>query len=401
MKRKLTVLVLCACLCLTLLAGCGGNKIASYSGGTESSGATSTPANSGKGLAAYDANTVVCTVNGSDVTWEEYYYYLNTYRTAVESNYGSITDWTATSAFNASQTNNEAVLALAQPEFLHTHLLLSKADEMKLSVSDDAVAKQIATTIDASSLGNNDGTLSEDEEQALNNYLTQNSLSRSLFNTIVKENMTYDALYKNYTADFTDKDVLSWAADQGYIAAKDILLLTVDQSNYNSESGTYAPLSDEEIASAKAKADDIYAQLQAVANDPKALNTLFDKLMNEDSQDTGLKNYPDGYCFKKGSTSQAAFEDAAASLDENYGLSGVVKSDLGYHIILRIPLDPDMTMGYNSSSGTSSGTSSATAYSLHDYCLSQKFNDQVEQWYSAAQITWADGFEKLDLSPIF
>jgi hypothetical protein len=395
MKRRLTVFIFCACLCLTLLTGCGGSKIATYSG--DDSGATSTPADSGKGLAAYDADTVVCSVNGSDITWEEYYYFLNTYRNAAQSSYGDITDWTAASAFNPDETNNAAILNLAQPEMLRSHLLLSEADEQKLSVSDDAVAKQIASSVDTSSFGNNDGTCSDDEEQAFDNYLTQNSLSRALFSTIVKESMTYDALYSNFTTGITDEDVLSWAADQGYMAAKHILFLTVDKANYNSESGTYASLSDDEIAAAKAKADDVYAQLQAVENDPDALLTLFNELMNEDSEDTALKSFPDGYCFKAGGTSQAAFEAAAASLDENYGLSGVTQTDLGYDIILRVPLDPSMTMGYNSSSGTSSGT----AYSLRDYCLSQKFGDQIEQWYTAAQINWNDSFDTLDLSTVF
>jgi len=68
MKRRLTVPVLCTCLCLAMLAGCGDSKITSYSG---SDSAESSPTSSGSDLGSYDADTVVCTVDESDITWEE------------------------------------------------------------------------------------------------------------------------------------------------------------------------------------------------------------------------------------------------------------------------------------------------------------------------------------------
>lgn len=388
MKRRLTVPVLCTCLCLAMLAGCGGSKITSYSG---SDSAESSPTSSGGNLVSYDADTVVCTVDESDITWEEYYYFLNTYYTTMESYYGDITDWTAANAYDTSKTNNEEILNLAQPSMLESHVLLAQAEDKGLSVSDDAVNEQIASNID-SAIGDGDGTLSDEEETTFENYLSEDSVSRTLYDTLMKESMTYTALYNDYTANITDEDVLSWADGQGYIAAKQILFPTVDLSSYDSDTSTYTALSDEEIAEAKTNAQDVYAQLQAVADNPDTLATLFDNLMNEYSQDTNLADYPDGYCFLPDNATET-YEQTAESLDENYGLSDIVESDEGYVIVLRFPPDPDMTMGYNSSS--------STAFSLRDYCMSQEFNGQVDQWYAAAQIVWTDGFENLDLSTVF
>ena len=88
------------------------------------------------------------------------------------------------------------------------------------------------------------------------------------------------------------------------------------------------------MAQKKAKADDILAQLRG-AEDPI---TLFDQLMNEHSEDTGLAANPEGYTTSRGEM-VAPFENAALALKDGE-ISDVVESEFGYHIILRLPLDP-------------------------------------------------------------
>ena len=132
--------------------------------------------------------------------------------------------------------------------------------------------------------------------------------------------------------------MLSYAQDElGVYRAKHILLLTKDMSQtVTNEDGTtgYAPLDEATIAEKKALADDLLAQLRA-AEDPIA---LFDQLMNEYSEDTGLESNPDGYTTVKGQM-VPAFEETALALKDGE-ISDVVESDYGYHIILRLPLDP-------------------------------------------------------------
>jgi hypothetical protein len=138
----------------------------------------------------------------------------------------------------------------------------------------------------------------------------------------------------------TDAEVLAYATDElGYYGAKHILLVTVDMNTpvYNEDGSLkgFEPLDDATVAKQKALVEDLKAKLDAAA-DPVA---LFDTLMMEYSEDTGLSAYPDGYIAYKGQMVQE-FEQTALAL--NVGeISDVVESLYGYHIIMRTPLDPE------------------------------------------------------------
>lgn len=126
----------------------------------------------------------------------------------------------------------------------------------------------------------------------------------------------------------TDAEVMAYLDQAGRYRAKHILLATIDLT-------TREPLDDETVARKKAQADGFLARLRA-AEDPIA---LFDQLMNEYSEDTGLAANPNGYTTEKGAM-VAPFEQAALALKPGE-ISEVVKSDFGYHIILRLPMNPD------------------------------------------------------------
>lgn len=107
----------------------------------------------------------------------------------------------------------------------------------------------------------------------------------------------------------------------GNYKAKHILRFTIDPT-------TRQPLSEEEQDAAKRLTDELYARILAGED--------FDALMNEFSQDTGLAENPDGYVFGDGEM-VAEFENGVKGLKENEVC--VVKSDFGYHIIKRLPLE--------------------------------------------------------------
>ena len=169
----------------------------------------------------------------------------------------------------------------------------------------------------------------------------------------------------------TEEDLLTYAAENDYLYAKHILLMTQDPA-------TGEALSAEEIAAKRAKAEELLAQLRAV-QDPAELEKTFDELMNANSEDTGLAANPDGYLFTAGQM-VAPFEEGTRALD--YGqVSDIVESDYGYHIILR--LDP------------------SRAESLRSQWAVEKLNSLVDQWVNEAEVEETEAFTNLDIGDFY
>jgi len=158
------------------------------------------------------------------------------------------------------------------------------------------------------------------------------------------------------------QDFDDYVATNELFSAKHILLLTEDIT-------TGEAYDDEKIASQKALADDLLAQLRA-SDDPV---TLFDTLMNEYSEDTGLESNPDGYLYSSGSM-VSEFEDAVAALDY-YEISDVVKSEYGYHIIMRLPITPEELKS--------------------DYCQ-ESLSALADEWCSAAKVEHGAAYDSID-----
>lgn len=172
-----------------------------------------------------------------------------------------------------------------------------------------------------------------DNEERVIHALWGNLLSKELITWISENSDLSSQLRELYFGENsghypTDAEVNAYLDEVGRYKAKHILLATIDLD-------TREPLDEATVAQKKAQAEDFLAQLRA-AEDPIA---LFDDLMNEHSEDSGLATNPDGYTTAKGEM-VAPFEEAALALKAGE-ISEVVESDFGYHIILRLPLDPD------------------------------------------------------------
>ena len=141
---------------------------------------------------------------------------------------------------------------------------------------------------------------------------------------------------------------------------------------------TQEALPQEEIDQKRATAEDLLAQLQAIT-DPAELETKFDELMNQYSEDTGLEANPDGYVFTSGQMVEP-FEEGTRALD--YGqISGIVESDYGFHIILR--LDPAEVELIRS-----------------DWALNQ-LSQQSTQWVEEAEIVTTETYDTLNVGDFY
>lgn len=213
-------------------------------------------------------------------------------------------------------------------------------------------------------------------EEAFEEEIAKLGMRRETYDRVARSNYLYQNLYELYNTEgsalyASDEDLAVYAADQNYITADHILLSTKDLT-------TGEALTDEQKAEKKALAEEIKQKLDACEGDIDELTALFQELADQYSEDPGRETYLTGYTFTTGSMVQE-FEDAAYALSEGE-VSEVVESSLGYHILLRLPLDK-----------------SAAADEVREEYFTNFIAEQVD---AAAMATSAD-YDKLDPQTIY
>ena len=169
-------------------------------------------------------------------------------------------------------------------------------------------------------------------EDAYRAELNKLGLRSETYDRILSSDYLYTGLYELFSTPGsalapTEDQLVDLAAEEGFISADHILIMTVDPA-------TGQPLDDDIVARKRATAEDLLAQLRA-SDDPAA---LFAALADEYSEDTGRASNPNGYTFNENSGFVTEFTDAAYALAEGE-ISDIVESMYGYHILLRKPLD--------------------------------------------------------------
>lgn len=182
-------------------------------------------------------------------------------------------------------------------------------------------------------------------------------------------NAYYNNVLEAATHEPSAEELDGYLDSKGVFAVKHILLKTVDDSNQ--------PLSEDTIAGKKAQAEDVLAQLQEAEDLP----ALFDELMMTHSEDNPQNN-PDGYVFDSNDSLVGGFREAALELEPG-GLSGIVETDYGYHIMLRLPLTDETRASY--------------AQSFRVDAL----DALIAQWRAEAEITRSDALTNLDVSGFY
>lgn len=376
MKNRKIALLLALCLLFGCLAGCSSTEVRSY---TEDNADAST----NKFAAAVDAykpNKQVMTISGTPVYWNEYAYWLCTMVTNYENYFGEITDWNATYDETTGQTVTGTITEATLNSLKQYHVIEAKAAEngIELGEEGEAYLEDIKTQSIQQAIGE-DGT-----EQELEKYLAGYYVDLDLFDYQNKIQYFYSTLMeKLYGEDgsaLSDDDLNAFISDNGYMTAKHILFKTTDDSG--------AALDDAAKAEKKQQAESAAAQLKAVT-DPAKREELFDTLMNEKSEDPGLANYPDGYCFGSGQMYEV-FENACAALEE-YEVSDVVESTAGYHVIMRLPITADDVVVNNSS----------TSQTLRYTAAASSYDALLTGWMDEAEVVWEPEFETIDYAAVF
>ena len=347
--KRFGALALCAALSLSLLAGCksgdpaGSSSDRSSSSSSGSSSQTEEPTLDLTGVtdpylatAGVAGDTVVAQAGGVDITAAQWLQWAASYADQYAQYFGSDLPWDQDDGSGTMEDAiKEAALQMAQ---LYA-LLPGEAAREGVAVDDSQLAE------DEASLDKMAEDLGGDE--MAQHYLWQIPLTRQSYLDMRLSAMASGAIQEarygeNGTQRPTDAQVLAYATDELGIAyrVKHILLTTVDTSKPltdedGKQTGEYEPLDEATVAEKRKLAEDILAQLEG-SSDPVA---LFDDLMHQYSEDTGLSSNPDGYDAQEGQMVEP-FEKASLALKEGE-FSGIVESAFGYHIILRLPIIAD------------------------------------------------------------
>ena len=269
-------------------------------------------------IMGYKGSTVLFTVNGQDVTAEQYLFWLaqqadTTYSCAsmMQSDGSETSFWDTKVDENSDKTIADQVKAAAQNYAAMYSVVEAKGKEEGYSyTSEDKASYQEDLATAKEQLGGEDAYAKYLKSMCISNKGFEHLSSVSFIHSHMVDGMFQDGKENAPTAE----DLTQYAEDNDLLVAKHILLLTKDMT-------TGEDLSDTEKAEKKAKADDLLKQLQAIT-DPTELESKFDELMKANSEDTGLESSPDGYVFSAGKMVEA-FESATRSLEPGSILASV------------------------------------------------------------------------------
>lgn len=362
--KRLAALLLSGAMALSLFACTAGDSTESPSPGPSTSpdpaasaGPSASPAvdvdltqDVLQFAAGLSSDDVLLTLNGTDIHADLFLYMLavNCARNQVYLSY-----YGKTLADVASELLQDAVYMTNY----HT-VIRQKAAELGC-LPTDAQAEEIAKAVEDSG----------PEDAVLYWGLTPESAE-----FITATSTYYGNVLAAVTHEPTEEELNQYIAGQGIFSVKRILLKTVDDANQ--------PLEDSVIAEKKTQAGDLLAQLQGAEDLP----AKFDELMNEHSEDgrteDGALAAPDGYVFDSTDNLVGGFREAALELEPGQ-LSGIVETDYGYHIMLRLALTDEQLEEHR------------------EACRQDAFNSLVSQWLEEAETSQSDALTALDVADFY
>lgn len=378
--KKLLTLALCLCLVSTM-AACG-NGPAEQGSANPSDDPSASPAPAyvkefTQTLGGVDPDTVLFTADGMDVTADYYFY------------------WLAYDCYNLD-TNYQMYLGKAldfdevTPEGITTGQFL-KEDAQKAAIAylileREAEANNAGLTEEQEAMWEEQKAafIQEIGQEGYDQLLHQQGMSEEMFNRIgIMNNFLLENVKQALVPPLTEKEAEAYRTEQKLYGAKHILILTASESPdgavslstgdpaKNDDGTDFTGTAEEYNAAARAKAEDLLAQINA-AEDPIA---KFDELMKQYSQDTGLAANPDGYTFTPDSSFVDEFKDGVYELEPGE-ISGIVESSFGFHILERTT--PDISEQYQT----------------------ERMNALMDEWAST-KITPTPTYEALDVKDFY
>ena len=317
-------------------------------------------------------DTVLFTVDGRDVTADQYLYWLLTSISEAKSA-GYLADDEAWEETIEDQPTNDYLKNKALEISKLYSVVANHAEEQGANVTEDQRAEAEEQLEQVGAMYEQYYGLTTQE------WLDQQCISRegylSLNDAYYQVQNIQTSMEEAGELTPTDEDIQNMIDAEGIYNCKHILIAFPTHDDGSD-------VTDEEKAATKAEADALYQEITAAA-DPIA---AFDAAMNEKSDDgrdqtSGELLKPEGYTF----LASGALLDGSSSLVSEFVTAGTalavdeisapVATDYGYHILLRQNADNEDTRA---------------AYS--NYAM----NQMLDQWTADAKVETTEAFDKLD-----
>ena len=360
--KKFVAIMLVSVLALGCLAGCGSKK-----------------------------EDTVMTVDGVDVSFDEYMYYLNTAASTLISYYQSSTgggvDWDGVCIYDKTKTNAEWCINEALYNAAQGCVIMSKGKSMNALPTDE----QLKSLEDNISKIRKNYEESDDPDAAFADALNGQGFTLESFKAVNKINFTlgniFTSLYGENGEKLSEEKLQTYIKENGYMTSAHILFRTKEDVKGENGQTTQEELSDSAKAEKKAQAEKLCKELKAIKDDTQRKEKFFE-YMKEYSEDPGKESFPKGYCFTEG-TMVEEYTDTTREL-KNYEVSDVVESDFGYHIIMRLPtVSSDVD------------TANQYGYTLGQMASSYDFDEEMKTWDVTDKAKFNSGYKSFDFTQFF
>lgn len=360
--KKFVAIMLVSVLALGCLAGCGSKN-----------------------------EDTVMTVDGVDVSFDEYMYYLNTAASTLINYYqastGAGVDWDGVCIYDKTRTNAEWCINEALYNAAQGCVIMSKGKSMNALPTDE----QLKSLEDNISTIRKNYEESDDPDAAFADALNGQGFTLESFKAVNKINFTlgniFTSLYGENGEKLSEEKLQNYIEENGYMTSAHILFRTKEDVKGENGQTTQEELSDSAKAEKKAQAEKLCKELKAIKDDTQRKEKFFE-YMKEYSEDPGKESFPNGYCFTEG-TMVEEYTDTTREL-KNYEVSDVVESDFGYHIIMRLPtVSSDVD------------TANQYGYTLGQMASSYDFDEEMKTWDVTDKAKFNSGYKSFDFTQFF
>ncbi|MCL2628477.1 MAG: peptidylprolyl isomerase [Oscillospiraceae bacterium] len=374
--QRIGAAILCISLLFTVFVGCkddNGNGGGGHDHDNDFHGIDLDAA-----MATFAPDTVMIKAGEAEITWAELYVIVFNIAYSVSNGFTEEIDWDEEYIIGtplietAMEVLTEQALELLVYEYAVNLLGLSLSQEEY-----DIIQTDIEAMIEMIKI---DEDIENLEEYLHDIGFIDIDVFRKLREREFAPWLLLTELYGEDIIDFPDEGVAEFAKEQEFMRAQHILFKILTEEEGASE----AEIEESKIEKLAA-AEDVLAQLTEHKDDEDFID-LFRFLMTEHSEDPGSFSSPNGYLFQPYHM-VAPFSAAAAALEYNH-ISGIVTTDYGYHIILRLPIDYD-------------ANPVGERYSLRQLALLHDFGTKVEQWQDAMPTEFTAEFNSINLREIF